>query len=114
MRASGRLVRKMVRENSFGQTGKYTRESSKTMSAMATEFCIILTGRDSREFGETERSMARRSIFGQMVLATTFTISMARSRAKACSKERMSLWSNLKRTITHLLRNRWQESNYST
>lgn len=70
MRVSGKLVRRMAKENSTGLMASSMMESSKIMSVMGLASCTIHAGRNSRELGGTERRTGDASIPGPMALGT--------------------------------------------
>lgn len=73
-------VRKTARARTCGRMGSVMSVNSKTMSAMGTAFCTMLTGRNFMASGKKEKSMEDVTTVGRMEQNTSSHTLMARKQ----------------------------------
>lgn len=81
--AVSREERSTGKDSIFGLMGRYTMGNSKRTTVAGSVFSTILTVKDSREHGKTERSMAKATTCGQRVRSTTASTSTAIRKTRA-------------------------------
>ena len=86
MKVSGLEAKSLAKENSTGPMDKSMRESSRIMSVMEPEYCIIHAERDLKDSGRLAKRMEDVSIHGQMELGMVSFISMERSKERESSR----------------------------
>ena len=79
--------RRMARARTCGPAVSAMLANSRTMSVMATVFCITLMARHSMAFGKKERSMVDATTLGPMEQNTSFHTLMARRQQQDVSNQ---------------------------
>ena len=98
MKVSGLEAKSLAKENSTGPMDKSMRESSRIMSVMEQEYCIIRAERDLKDSGRLEKRTEDVSTHGQTELGMVSFILMERSKERESSR---ILWYHLKNSKTN-------------
>ena len=68
MRVCGSIIKNKVKENFFGQTAKYMKDTSKMISVMVLAHFFTLTAKNMKDIGRKETKTAKDHSSTQMVL----------------------------------------------